>query len=540
MVSGVDRYYQIAPCARDEDPRADRHYGVFYQIDIEISFPTIEEIYATAENLIKEIYDVVAPKKELVDHPFERIPYVEAMEKYGTDKPDLRFGLEIQDLTEVVKDNTEFNIFNTAEAVKCVVAEGCAEWSRKGIEEMEEFAKGEGAKGLAYAKVTDEGLDTGIAKFIKPVEEDIIEKTSARAGDLIFFVADKRKVANKVLGKVRNRLGDMLELKDDSQLKFVWITDFPFYERDEDSGKLDFGHNPFSMPKGGMEAFEVDDPLEIETYQYDLVINGYEILSGSIRNHDPDVLVKAFEAIGYDKQEVLDRFGGMYNAFQYGAPPHGGWAIGIDRLFMVLVDEPNIRDVYAFPKSSNGVDLLMNAPNEPKEEDLEAAGIEMRDKGDKTVRMIRDLLDENEIEYEFMEHEPVRTSEQAAKVRGTKMSDAAKALVLKSKDYKGKYLMVVIPADKKLDLSKVSEHLKEEFEIAPGEEVQNYTGIEMGGVPPFGRLLKLDLYLDKKFWDKEVSVFNCGRKDRSIKLATEDLIKMAQPNKMSEEVEFTK
>jgi aspartyl-tRNA synthetase len=362
MVGGMNKYFQIAPCARDEDPRADRHYAIF----------------GTAENLIKDTYKVVAPDKEIVQFPFPRIPHAVAIEKYGSDKPDIRFGLELQEITEVVKDKTEFNIFNTADTIKVIVVPGAGEWSRTQIVEMEDFAKSNGAKGLAYTKVTAEGCDTGIGKFLEPVAKEMITHINANPGDLLFFGAGQRSEVNKILGQVRSKLGEVLGLKDKSKLSFAWITDFPFYEIDDKTGKLDFAHNPFSMPQGGLAAFEVSDPLEVKTNQYDLALNGFEMLSGSIRNHDPEVLVKAFETVGYDCAEVIKRFGALYNAFQYGAPPHGGWAIGIDRLFMVLIDAENIRDTYAFPLNSSGVDLMMNAPSELPEQDLKQTGIDLR------------------------------------------------------------------------------------------------------------------------------------------------------------------
>ncbi len=538
MVGGVDRYFQIAPCARDEDPRADRHAGVFYQIDIEISFPTIDIIFGVCEQLIKDTYKVVTDSKYLSEDSFQRIPYKECLERFGTDKPDSRFGMELIDVTEVAHEAKDFKIFASADTVKCIVASGCGEWSRKEIDELEAFAKEQGAKGLAYAKVEQGELTGGIAKFVVEQSDELIERTGAKNGDLLLFVADERKAVNKILGIIRNELGTRLKLKDPNKLSFVWITDFPFYEFDEKKGKLDFGHNPFSMPKGGMSAFDTKDPLSIETYQYDLALNGYEMLSGSIRNHDPEVLVKAFETVGYGREEVIKRFGGMFNAFQYGAPPHGGFAIGFDRLFMVLIDEPNIRDTYAFPKNSNGMDVMMDAPSEAPAEDLEVLGIEHTDKSNKVFEQIKALLDGNKVKYQLYEHEPVRTSEEAAKVRGTKLGDAAKAMILTSKEYEGKLFMVVIPADKQLDLGKASEILGEEVEVASSEVVEKYTGLEVGGIPPFGRLLKMDLYYDGSMFKKNESVFNCGRKDRSIMVDTKELIKLAQPDNISKDTDF--
>lgn len=375
MVSGVDKYFQIAPCMRDEDPRADRHAGAFYQIDIEISFPTIDKIFATAENLIKETYQVIAPQKTIAKFPFPRITYKEAMEKYGSDKPDTRFALELQDVTEIIKGKSEFNVFNNADIIKCIVAPKCAEFSKTQIDKLETLVKEKGAKGLAYTKVIDGGLDTGVARFFdQNLQKEIIKNTSAKEGDLILFVADKNATVNKILGNIRLMLGDILKLRDPNVLYFNWITAFPFYEIN-DEGKLDFGHNPFSMPQGGMESLKNKDPLDIESYQYDLTLNGFELASGSIRNHEPETLVKAFEIIGYGREEVIRKFGGMYNAFHYGAPPHGGWAIGLDRLLMLLLDEPNIRDIYAFPLNSNGVDLLMNAPSVIDQKQLDDVGL---------------------------------------------------------------------------------------------------------------------------------------------------------------------
>jgi aspartyl-tRNA synthetase len=378
MIAGLDRYFQIAPCARDEDPRADRHAGVFYQIDIEMSFPTIDEIFDIAQNLIKDTYEVVAPQKKILEFPFPRISHKDAMDKYGCDKPDIRFGLELQNVSQLLKNKSEFAVFNNADTIKCIIVENAQNFSKTQIEKVEFLAKEKGAKGLAYTKVLDNQLTTGVARFFSSeLQSEIIKKLNLKQNDLLLFVADQEVIVNKSLSAVRNYLGDILNLKDPNVLCFAWVTGFPFYEVNDD-GKLDFGHNPFSMPQGGAEALDSKDPLEIESYQYDLILNGFELASGSIRNHEPETLVKAFEKVGYGRDEILKKFGAMYNAFHFGAPPHGGWAIGLDRLLMLLLDEPNIRDIYAFPLNSNGVDLMMNAPSEVSQKQLDDVGLILR------------------------------------------------------------------------------------------------------------------------------------------------------------------
>lgn len=377
MVGGVDRYFQIAPCARDEDPRADRHAGVFYQIDIEMSFPTQEAIFDIAQRLMRDTFEVVAPQKKIATFPFPQISYEDAMNRYGSDKPDIRFGLELQDVTDLLKNKTEFNVFNNADVIKVIVATGASTFTKPQIDQLESLAKEKGAKGLAYAKVTSGGLDSGISKFLpSTIQSELIKLVGATAGDILFFGADKLATVNKTLGYVRGTLGDLLSLKDPNNLSFAWITGFPFYEIN-DEGKLDFGHNPFSMPEGGANALDSQDPLTIKSMQYDLTLNGFELASGSIRNHEPETMVKAFEKVGYGREEVIKKFGGMYQAFHFGAPPHGGWAIGIDRLLMLLLDESNIRDIYAFPLSSNGVDLLMNAPSVVDQKQLDDVGLKI-------------------------------------------------------------------------------------------------------------------------------------------------------------------
>jgi aspartyl-tRNA synthetase len=363
MVGGVPRYYQIATCFRDEDPRADRLYGDFYQLDMEMSFVEEgEEVRTTIEPLIKKLTTEFAGKK-LLQEDIPRIPYQEAIEKYGSDKPDLRFGMELIELTEELKD-TEFAVFKNAEVVKAICVKDGASLSRSQIDKFTEIAKSEGAGGLAYITKKDGQLQSPIAKFLKPEElEAIASKTDISENGIAFFGADTRSKVNKVLGRLRNEFAAHFNLKDPNVIALCWIVDFPFYEVDEKTGKLDFGHNPFSMPKGGLKALEADDKQNIIADQYDMVMNGYEICSGGVRNHNPEIMYKVFSILGFDQKYVEDRFGAMINAFKYGAPPHAGCAFGIDRMFMVLVGEENIREVVAFPKNGSGVDAMMQSPN---------------------------------------------------------------------------------------------------------------------------------------------------------------------------------
>ncbi|HVU59873.1 MAG TPA: aspartate--tRNA ligase [Candidatus Saccharimonadales bacterium] len=375
MVGGVPRYYQLAACFRDEDPRADRLYGEFYQLDLEMSFVEEgEEVRTTMEPLIKQLVTEFAGKK-LLHEAVPRIPYVKAMEKYGSDKPDLRFGMELVELTDEL-NQTEFSVFSSAECVKAICVPGGASLSRSQIDQFTEIAKGEGAGGLAYITYKDGAAQSPIAKFLKPTElEAIKQKTGAADGDAVFFGADKRTVVNKVLGRLRSAFADHFGLKDPNVIALAWIVDFPFYERDDKTGQLDFGHNPFSMPKGGLEALKADDKLGIIADQYDMVMNGYEICSGGVRNHNPEVLYEVFGVLGHDRAYVDARFGGMINAFKYGAPPHAGCAFGVDRMFMVLMDEDNIREIVAFPKNGTGVDVMMDSPSVVDEAQLKELSI---------------------------------------------------------------------------------------------------------------------------------------------------------------------
>lgn len=367
MVGGISRYYQIATCFRDEDPRADRLYGDFYQLDLEMSFVEDgEEVRQMMEPLIKKLATDFAGKS-LVSDIIPRIPYQEAMDRFGSDKPDLRFSMELVDLSDVFA-GTAFSVFsNTLKnegVIKAIKVEKGAQLTRSQIDQFTAIAKSEGAGGLAYITYGNGEARSPIAKFLSEAElSSIKDRLNASDGDAVFFGADSRDTVNKVLGRLRLEFADHFDLKDPNKIALAWIVDFPFYEWDEKGKKIDFGHNPFSMPKGGVEALQSEDKLSIIADQYDMVMNGYEICSGAVRNHNPDVMYKVFGALGYGTDYVDARFGAMINAFKYGAPPHAGCAFGIDRIFMVLIGEDNVREVVAFPKNGSGIDVMMNSPS---------------------------------------------------------------------------------------------------------------------------------------------------------------------------------
>ncbi len=389
MVGGVDKYFQIAPCFRDEDPRRDRHFGEFYQLDMEMAFVEQEDIFKVMEPLMIQITESLSEKKIINledDNSFVKIPWKEAMNTYGIDKPDLRFDLKIKSVTELVKDS-EFGVFSGAVknggVVHALKVDSGAQFSRKEIDGLTELAIAKGAKGLAYIVVKEDGtLQSPIVKFLgDDTANELVEEVEAKAGDIIFFGADEWRVVCDALGVVRNECGEKLGLKDKKKAAWAWVVDFPMYDYSEiEEGKIDFSHNPFSMPQGGMKDLEEKNPLDILAYQYDLILNGLEISSGAIRNHQPEIMYKAFEIAGYSKEDVNEKFGHMIEAFKFGAPPHGGNAPGIDRLFMELTDSNSIRDIYAFPKDGQGRDLMLNSPAEVPQEQLDELGIKIMKK----------------------------------------------------------------------------------------------------------------------------------------------------------------
>ncbi len=377
MVSGFDRYFQIAPCFRDEDARADRSPGEFYQLDFEMAFAEQEDVFEVAEQVLYNTFTKFSDKT-VSKPPFQRISYKDAMIKYGTDKPDLRNPLIITDISDMFEE-TDFAPFR-GKTVRAINVPNCAGQSKSWFKKMEEFALSIGMKGLGYVKVRDDmTFDGPIDKFL-PAEDKklLIERTKLEPGAVCYFIADTADLAPKLAGEIRTEVAKRLDIIDKSRFEMCFIVDFPMYEYDEDSGNIIFTHNPFSMPQGGLDALNTKDPTEILAYQYDIVCNGVELSSGAVRNHDIDIMIKAFEIAGYTEEQLKEKFTALYTAFHYGAPPHAGMAPGIDRMLMLLADEENIREVIAFPMNSSAQDLLLGSPGEVTEQQLREVHIKLR------------------------------------------------------------------------------------------------------------------------------------------------------------------
>lgn len=373
MVSGFNKYFQIAPCFRDEDPRSDRLYGEFYQLDFEMSFATDEDVYKVGEKVFYDVFTKFSDKY-VSPAPFRRIKFKDAILKYGSDKPDLRNPLIIEDITELM-NKTDFAPFKDT-TVRCIKVENI-EKSNSWYKSMEEYVKGIHGN-LGYIQVKDNmELKSSLAKFMsEEVKNELIEKMNLHVGDALFIVADKNRCA-RIMGNLRTKLGNELNLIDKDRYEFCIVNDFPFYEENEETGAIEFSHNPFSMPKGGLDALNNKNPFEIEAYQYDFVCNGYEMASGGVRNHSPEVLKKAFALVGYDEDVVRSKFPSLYEAFKYGAPPHAGMAPGLDRIIMLLKNEENIREIVPFPIGANGADAMMGCPGEAFPEQLKEAHIKI-------------------------------------------------------------------------------------------------------------------------------------------------------------------
>ncbi len=394
MVGGIDKYFQIAPCFRDEDPRADRHAGDFYQIDCEMSFVEQDDVFKVVEDFLIDASTELSDKKIITENPgqdtlrdggkFFTLTYDESMEKYGTDKPDLRFGLEFVDVADIFTKSSN-EIFTSIAAdkqnnrIKAMKVPGWdLVFSKTQMKGFEDYVRKFGAKGLGYFQMKEDGLKGPLGKFFEESDlQELVERTELSVGDVIFFGAAEKDLVCNYMGKFRNYIADMMKLRDESQLAFCWITDFPMFETDEVTGKIDFSHNPFSMPQSSLDGLSGEELLKIKAFQYDLSCNGYEILSGSIRNHSTENLVKAFGIVGRDESEVKEKFGAVYEAFQYGVPPHGWFAIGMDRLMMIYKNEENIRDIYAFPKSWKAQDMMMASPMRVDESLLDELSIKV-------------------------------------------------------------------------------------------------------------------------------------------------------------------
>ena len=377
MCSGFDKYFQIAPCFRDEDPRSDRLYGEFYQLDLEMSFATDVDVYAVGEKVFYDIFTKFG-NKEVSPRPFRRIPYREAMLKYGSDKPDLRNPLIIDDITDIMKESS-FEPFKTS-IVRSITVPNIDK-SNSWYKQMEEYIKSIGGSGLAYIKVNEDNtFKSSIDKFLtEEIRKKLIEKCNLKPGSSLFILASEKNKISKLAGNLRIKLGEELDLIDKSKYIFCIINDFPMYEYNEEEGTWDFGHNPFSMPQGGLEALTEDNLENVLAYQYDFVCNGYEMASGAVRNHSIEIMKKAFKLAGYTEEDVENKFKSLYTAFQYGAPPHAGMAPGIDRILMLLKDEENIREMVAYPLGANGADAMMGCPNEVFEKQLQETHIKVRD-----------------------------------------------------------------------------------------------------------------------------------------------------------------
>jgi len=521
MISGFDRYFQIVKCFRDEDLRADRQ-PEFTQIDIEMSFIDTEDIYSIMEGLAKKIWkDILGVD---IKTNFPRMPYTEAMDRFGSDKPDIRFGFELTEVTDVVKDS-DFKVFTdniqNGGTVKAINAKGCGiKFSRKDIDELISFVQIYEAKGLAWIKVTDKGLESSVVKFFNDdIQKELIKRLDAKVGDLLLFVSDKKQfVVNDSLGNLRLHLAKKLDLIKKDDYSFLWVVDFPLFEFDEESQRHVAIHHPFTSPKEEDIHMLETDPSKVRSNAYDMVCNGVELGGGSIRIHKSDVQKKIFTALGISESEAQEKFGFLLEAFKYGAPPHGGIAFGLDRLAAMLAGKESIRDVIAFPKNKQAQSLMDGAPNDVDEKQLKELHIKLDliKKLEKNALFdkIIDALSHDKIEHEVIEHKAVYTSEEAAKVRGTELKQGCKALLCKGD--KG-FLQIVVSGNKEINFDKVKSFLKfKELVLADAEEVKKVSGVNIGSVPPFGNLFEVPVYIDNSVLGNEEIAFNAGSHNKSI------------------------
>ncbi|MEK6943469.1 MAG: amino acid--tRNA ligase-related protein, partial [Nanoarchaeota archaeon] len=485
------------------------------------------------EGMIKHVFRTTLNKD--VKTPFRRIPYTESVEKYSTDKPDLRFGMECCTVTEIAK-HSEFKVFldvvKKGNVVKLLNAEGCAEkLSRNQIDELIEFAKQNGALGLAWMKVTKEGLESNIAKFFpQEIQKKLIEKINAKPGDLLLFAADKEKVVNDVLNKIRLKLGNDLGLIDKSDFAFCFITDFPLFEYSEEEGKWDFAHNPFTMPKEDYIQYLESDPGKVMSYQYDFVMNGSELFSGSVRNTIPELQERTFKVTGMSQEQISEKFGFLLEAYKYGAPMHAGFGLGFDRLTSLMQGMSDIREVIAFPKNKSAENPMDGSPSEPSDKQLSELHIKLdfvKETPNALFTKIKDVLNKEKIDFEVMEHKPVYTSRESAEVRGTELKQGVKALVCKTEEG---FIQACVAANKELDVEKLQKlTLFKKIELSNPKDVKQVSGCNIGSVPPFGNLFDVKVYFDKTVLDNDIVAFNAGSHTKSIKMKAKDLQKIVNP-----------
>lgn len=532
MVSGFDRYFQIARCFRDEDLRADRQ-PEFTQIDVEMSFIDEEDIMEVVEGMLKYVWRVVLDKDIKISFP--RLTYNEAISKYGLDKPDTRFELHLVDVTSAVK-NSNFEVFTKAVKqggiVKCINAKGCASFSRTVIQELTNFVAVYGSKGLAWIKVTEKGLESSIVKFFDvKIQKELIKAANAKKDDLLFFVADvNHKVVNDAVGHLRIELAKRLKLIDNNHFNFVWVTNFPLVEWSEDEQKYVAKHHPFTSPKDEELKLLDKEPQKVKARAYDIVLNGIEIGGGSIRIHRNDIQSKMFSVLGMSKEESQQKFGFLIDAFKYGTPPHGGIALGLDRIVAMITGNESIREVIAFPKNKAAESLMDDAPSEINEKQMQELHIKLdfvKDIVNVVLSKIKDVLNKEKIEYEVLEHRAVFTSKESAEVRGTELKQGCKALICKTEEG---FIQVVVSGAKELDIEKLQQFtLFKKIELANAKEVRKVTGCNIGSVPPFGNLFNLKVYFDKSVIDNDVVGFNAGTHTRSIKMKAKDLVEVINP-----------
>ncbi len=525
MIAGVGRYYQFARCLRDEDLRADRQ-PEHTQMDLEMSFVEEKDIMEFVEGLYKHIF-----KKCLnidLKDKFKILTYKESMDKYGIDKPDIRFGLELKDVTNIVV-KSDFGVFkdvaNNKGIIKCINPE--SDLGRKEIDELIAFTQENGAKGMAWMRVTEKGLESNIAKyFSEDVQKELIGATGAKPGSILMFIADKEKKCNEILAKLRLELGKRLNLIPKDDFKFCWIVDFPLFEWDDDLQAYTPAHHMFSMPKKEHWKYLETEPGKVLANLFDIVLNGVELGSGSMRIHDPELQERVMKVIGLSKEEAYNKFGFLLEAYKYGAPMHGGMGLGFDRTCAMMLGTNDIREVIAFPKNKAAECPMDGSPSSIEDVQMKELHIKtdvIKREKDELFKKVVDSLMKEKAQYEVLEHAAVFTSEEAAKVRGTELKQGVKALVVKA----GKrYLQFCVPGNKEIDLQKASDLAGTKIELAQASEIKDMAGCQIGAVPPFGNLFGADVFIDEDVLKNEYVAFNAGLHTKSIRMRSDTLVKV--------------